>query len=262
MASCMIAGTASARDPIPPPMEVNAEIVSLSQNNMYPKAVGTVTFMQGCGDQFLNIQQTMGQRNDMGIRELKVEVKLLRDFGAVCLAMPQPVTKNFSINTMDGPVVLVEEFSAPQSDIAINCAVDERPFDGNFRQIQLVRQANSLYKVIYNMATAGFGAPPQQTSVILGTNLKCAFGVGDGMLSSCRKSGRDYGEATNSGFVSKRVATTGVSDDGFVSTVKTVGIVVYSPELRNNTGGHAYPPQEPYPGRAHLKFPADSCVAL
>ncbi|MCB0364762.1 MAG: hypothetical protein H6624_16135 [Bdellovibrionaceae bacterium] len=260
LAGCVIAGNATARSIIPEPYEGNAEIVSLSQNHMFPRATGYVTFMQGCGDQFLRIVQTPGEQNDLGIREIKVEVKLLINPGAVCLAMPTPVTKEFTINTMDGPIALVKEFSTPLSQIALECTNDMRPVDGALTQVQLVKQANGRYNVIYNVATPGWGAPPENSSVVLASNLKCTFAHNDGLLSSCRKSSREFHEPTNSGFTSKSVQTKGVYDNGRVYKADSIAIEVYSPELAANEEGYAYPPQT-YPGRAEISFKLKQCVA-
>ncbi|MCB0384259.1 MAG: hypothetical protein KDD43_02620, partial [Bdellovibrionales bacterium] len=247
IAGCVIAGNATARSIMPQPFEGNAEIVSLSQNHMFPRATGYVTFMQGCGDQFLRIVQTPSDMNEMGIREVKVEVKLLINPGAVCLAMPAAVTKEFTINTMDGPVVLVKEFSHPQSQVAFECTNDMRPVDGALTQVQLVEQANGRYNVIYNVTTPGWSGYPESTSVLVASNLKCTFAHNDGLLSSCRKASTEFNEATNSGFTSKRIQTKGVYDDGRIYKQDSIAIEVYSPELAGNSGGHAYPPQT-YPG--------------
>lgn len=263
LSTLLLAQMALARSPhLPEWYEAKAKIVSLSQNNMFPVATGTVTFMKPCGAQFERIEQTWGELNDQGIRELKIEVILSKFNGPSCLALPRQMSENFEFSTTDGPVVLVLELSARAGKVVIDCVNDRRPLDGALTQVQLVKLANGRYKVAFTKQVASRARPGGGSTVLLASQLRCKFSTRDLRLVNCSKSSNEFGETMNSGFVTKLVRSTSTGGGGSDDSQNIMSVQIYSPEVAEGSSEAGFPEGTSPSGHLKLEFKAKECRAL
>lgn len=262
--ACAATGAALARSPLlPERYESKATIVSLTHDNMFPKATGTVEFMKPCGAQFERIDQTIGELNELGHREIKVEVILSRTNGPSCLALPRKATENFELNTSNGPVALVRELTANAGRVVLECLSDRRPVDGALIQVQLIKLSNQRFNVAFTKQVAARTLPDGvASSVLLASQLRCKISSRDSLLVSCNKSSTEFDEPMNSGFSTRKVSSTGIGGNGTIFTQESLVVEIYSPELADGATETGFPSGIAANGQVELKFPAKDCRAL
>lgn len=138
---------------------------------------------------------------------------------------------------------------------SMKCEQDMRPVDGNYSAIELTRNEAGKYDLTYHVITSGFGGPVQDTRVEIAKNLsQCVFANEESRIVQCNKFDRDPGETTNTGFTSKRVSETAVSDHhGHTLTNHSFVLNVYSPQLIAGAGKPGFPYME-RPGMFSVSF--------